>query len=396
MANLIFDEGEWDNYEWAFQGDLDATLYYMLDHLPHWWNKTGRSSPGSNTFEILRAYAIDMSLYSDEIRNMKNEVFVDTSTGTYLDDLGKFYLLLRKTNETDAQFRGRIKSYRSTFSGGGTKEAIENSILQEFGATCVVTDNVGSSWCKAKVTMSTTEWISYIAGSEDAYYNLIANVKAAGIYLGTNLVTDNPVFTEINYLGEIFRIEAGQVFTETFSGTADDLKFAVQLNILGGLDLVWDEDEWDWYNWWSEIFEPVETVRFDVQTHWEETMSQTEFFVAGANLSPLDIQSQLDLLTFLIFKDIDETNTLSEDIGITASINIPLDTQSQTEYLEQSLFLNIPSTISHNEILALAVQTTLPLDTQSQTEDIDLLFNLIWEPVGPSGQESEWDSGAWS
>jgi len=412
MVSLNWDVGNWDDDEWAYATDVAATLNTMLDYLPHWWNKKARASPGSNTYEILNSYAQEFGLYSDELANMKNEVFVDTSTGTYLDALAKLYLLVRRANESDPAFRGRIKAFRTTFTGGGTKKAIESSIYDEFAGTiAVVTDTPGSSWCKATITISSSDWVGKIEGQEASYYSLINNVKAAGIDLSTTIMLVNPIFNEINYLGEYVAIGTNTSVFDTQTQT-EDLRFSAELNLERSGDLIWDIDNWDDNYWESGIMEHLETIKILAQQRFNESTTRAEFISYSAGASIIETSSKTEDIHYDLGTKPFETYSPGETIKFGVGLSLAIESMTRTEVIEQTIFLNIPSPITmiwdtdnwddsiwsqeedfdRTEIVTYEVQVK-QIETQSQAENIDLAYNLIWDGIG---QEGDWNSGNWS
>jgi len=417
MVDLIWDSSDWDSADWAFEGDQDAILNFMLDTLPHWWNKTGRSSPGSNTFEILRAFAEEFNLNAIEIAEMRKEVFVNTSTSTFLDSLGKFFLLTRKINETDVAFRGRIKSFRATFAGGGTQNAIENSIFQEFDdAIAIVTDTPGTSWAKADVTISNSEWVTKIQGEEAAYFALLDNVKAAGIFL-TTVITIGiiPEILDLLPHAEVVDFGVGQLITET-QAQADALTFGVSLDIGGVGDLIWDVNNWDENNWTSEIFKAVDIFSIGVALPITETTTLGgEVVVIGLNFQPVDIMSQgpdvltfavqlgltdtnlpTDIVTFGVGLDLSDTTTLgAEDVSFGVGLEIN-DTNTQAaDDLTFTVDLTLTDSNTPLDIVTFGVGLEVPLESISHAEDVtqqiflNIPNNLIWD-------SGNWDFQEWS
>lgn len=101
----------------------------ILRRFPSWW----RRDTDSNTFGLIKSFSNEFDGFSTESNNMKLEMYVDTATGIYLDDLAKIFKLIRKPGETDTQLRARIKAYWPGFSGGGTKDAIISTINKMTG-----------------------------------------------------------------------------------------------------------------------------------------------------------------------------------------------------------------------------------------------------------------------
>lgn len=103
---------------------LDEVRTRLLDYLPDAYAK----DPGTTNYGLMTGYASEINVLYGALSLLHSELYVNTATGQYLDDLAKIFRLARKTGETDAQFRGRIKAYWSIFSGGATVQAIKDAI----------------------------------------------------------------------------------------------------------------------------------------------------------------------------------------------------------------------------------------------------------------------------
>lgn len=103
---------------------VDEVRTRLLDYLPDPYDK----EPGSVNYGLMTAYATELNELYAVIGLLHTQLYVNTATGAYLDELARIFRLSRKTGETDAQFRGRIKAYWEVFSGGATIQAIKDAI----------------------------------------------------------------------------------------------------------------------------------------------------------------------------------------------------------------------------------------------------------------------------
>ena len=149
----------------------------VLDRLPSWWRK----DLDSNTYGLVKSFAFEYGAISNESYKMQDEVYVNTSTGSYLDALGRIFKLSRRAGETDSQFRTRIIAYWPGFSGGGTKDAIVTTINKITGvptSDIAVTEIPDELKINVDVVLTTPESLTLIPTLEQ----VIWAIKAAGVY----------------------------------------------------------------------------------------------------------------------------------------------------------------------------------------------------------------------
>ena len=75
-------------------------------------------------FSFIDSIAHELRKQKKELVNIKRTHWIDTSYGKNLDLLAKIYKLYRKQEESDEDFRNRIKRFLFEFTGGGTKKSI--------------------------------------------------------------------------------------------------------------------------------------------------------------------------------------------------------------------------------------------------------------------------------
>ena len=165
-------------------------IYKLLDELPEYWNK----SENTTTYQFLYSIALELEVMETQIENMSSEIFVDTSTGNYLNELARLFRLSRKSNETDAQLRARVKSYWPGFSGGGTLDAFKATINR-------ITDVPETDITLTEIDFMKVA-IEIIFDSEEDYdlsemlISAIEQIKAAGVYVSPNFVLTGSLFGE--------------------------------------------------------------------------------------------------------------------------------------------------------------------------------------------------------
>lgn len=106
-------------------------IYNMLNELPNFRNK----DENSNNYKFLNSVAIQLDEVETQSNNMTSEVYISTASNQYLDDLGNLFKLVRQENETDAEFRDRIKSHWNTYSWSGSNDGIKLALSEVLGTS---------------------------------------------------------------------------------------------------------------------------------------------------------------------------------------------------------------------------------------------------------------------
>ena len=191
----------------------------LLNSLPSWWAKESNS----NTYQFLLSFAEEFDDFDTEMSNMHDEIFIDTSSGTYLNELGRMFRLARRTGETDTEFRARILAYWPGFSGGGTKPSIADTINRITGVALTDITTVEDFPLKFRTSVDSTINYGDLIGTIN---DVIWQVKAAGVYpfltfsisfgneSGTGYEQDK--FTVIDYL-DIIPVGEFRIFTADLS-----------------------------------------------------------------------------------------------------------------------------------------------------------------------------------
>ncbi|MCK5217566.1 MAG: hypothetical protein KAJ93_07240 [Methanosarcinales archaeon] len=76
--------------------------------------------PTSNNYKLLSIFADEYDEIETTISDIKSAHFVDSATGTSLDNLGILLQTFRETAETDAHYRIRLKTMWARYIGSGT------------------------------------------------------------------------------------------------------------------------------------------------------------------------------------------------------------------------------------------------------------------------------------
>jgi hypothetical protein len=93
----------------------------IINRIPQFYKSWDKESI---LFSFIDSFAHELRKQKKELVNIKRTHWIDTSYGKNLDLLAKIYKLYRKQEESDEDFRNRIKRFLFEFTGGGTKKSI--------------------------------------------------------------------------------------------------------------------------------------------------------------------------------------------------------------------------------------------------------------------------------
>jgi hypothetical protein len=93
----------------------------IINRLPQFYKGWDKESI---LFSFIDSFANELRKQRKELLNIKRTHWIDTSYGKNLDLLANIFKLSRKQDESDEDFRNRIKRFLFEFTGGGTKKSI--------------------------------------------------------------------------------------------------------------------------------------------------------------------------------------------------------------------------------------------------------------------------------
>lgn len=106
-----------------------GSINNILNRLPEFYNK----EIGSNIYAIMSSLAIEVDRIYDGITRLDNMIGIDTTTGLDLDARwGRLTGVIRRSGETDEQYRIRLK-LRMSMETGGTVKAIQYAVAPIIG-----------------------------------------------------------------------------------------------------------------------------------------------------------------------------------------------------------------------------------------------------------------------
>ena len=184
-------------------------IYKLLNELPEFYEKDETTT----TYQYMYSLALEFEDVEDTIDDLNSAIFVDTSTGQYLNDLARLFRLSRKSDETDAELRSRIKGYWPGFSGGGTIDAFKQTVNRITGVSIANVDVNEIDFMKLviDIVLDGTEQYTLIETIDE----ILQDIKAAGTWLDSRYVlTGAPLSDELTIGEAISFIESGTgIFT---------------------------------------------------------------------------------------------------------------------------------------------------------------------------------------
>ena len=125
----------------------------------------------------------------NQITELRKNIQLSTAEGSQLDSIGRLFLLPRLENETDTDYRARIKAYWPGYSGGGTIESIKQTINRMTGvdeSDITVIDYHSGSYIqplKFRVVVD----IPSLGVTANTVSTVLHQTKAAGTYVIPNI-----------------------------------------------------------------------------------------------------------------------------------------------------------------------------------------------------------------
>ena len=154
----------------------------LLDNLPQHMTK----DEDSNNYNFFKSLKSSLDNITININGTENSIQLNTATGAYLDAIGKLFSLNRTTNESDTNFRARIKAYFQANIGGGSKPNMKDALANSFGVPeeniTVVISTVSSSIFHLEVLVTDTVPLEIF----NNVLQIVDKTKAAGVYFDTS------------------------------------------------------------------------------------------------------------------------------------------------------------------------------------------------------------------
>ena len=153
----------------------------ILDNLPTYWKKDSTSK----NYKFITSFDDNFQDVSDQTANLKLTIQLNTSTGQALTDLGAIFALNRNADESDNDYRARIKAYWPGFSGGGTIVSIKQTVNRMTGIpeddVNVIEFHSGTYIQPLKVVVEAT--VPSLGTSVNVVSEVLQSTKAAGVYI---------------------------------------------------------------------------------------------------------------------------------------------------------------------------------------------------------------------
>jgi len=157
----------------------------LLGYLPTYWKKDS----GSNNYNLFYSFVDDMSDVDSQIAELKLNIQISTATGSQLDDIGRLFLLPRLDDETDTDYRARIKAFWPGYSGGGTIASIKQTINRMTGVSVddITINEYHTGSYIQPLKFEVVVEIPTLGVSVNTVSDMIRATKAAGTYVIPNI-----------------------------------------------------------------------------------------------------------------------------------------------------------------------------------------------------------------
>jgi hypothetical protein len=198
----------------------------LLDRFPSFYNTWDGNSL---IFKVLSAFGKRLDEAEKELIAVLRSHWIDTAFGSDLDKLGSIFNIKRKSDESDGEYRERLKRAVMEFKGGGTINAVLSTVRAELGLPRnypleIIENPPEKKYREFEVRTGET----FKLGSEsvlDATPSITISVKTEGAKVTNpmliNLDTEEMIsFNGIIHSGERLRIEAGKAFLNDRDVTA--------------------------------------------------------------------------------------------------------------------------------------------------------------------------------
>jgi len=133
---------------------------------------------GKNLESLLNSYISQLQFEETQINNLKLDLQIDTAKGVYLELIGRLLQVGRQSNESDSDYRSRIKTYISTVSIKTTENAFVKVLEESFGLS---SDNYTISESANKITIRVE--LDGVSSEEDSLKENLDAIKGAGKYI---------------------------------------------------------------------------------------------------------------------------------------------------------------------------------------------------------------------
>jgi len=164
---------------------IDEIVKETFDRfIPGFWHRAGTNE------QLIRGFSGENHEMSKSISKTFNELFLNSATGQYLDDFGYLFKKNRKENETDEDYRKRLKAHYQLFLNAGIKKSMKETISIEFNIDESDIDIVEVSRFSGFYLMSTME-------ATDAWYGTGISADTDIFYKGTQSIQATATEAEV-------------------------------------------------------------------------------------------------------------------------------------------------------------------------------------------------------
>ena len=260
------------------------------------------------TFNYMDSFGDEIDVVWDTMDYIQKTSWIDTSTGNDLDRVAAIFDLLREAGETDPVFRARIKATIPTFTGGGTKSAIQDVIYGYTGVRPTIVDGIYPA--EFYVTLPDTD----IAGVD--IEDMLAQIdvaKAAGVVYTFDVAV--PASDEVDVVDLGVEIESNKSILESPLIVEDT-------SIVGSKDLEDSQSVLDTDFVIDTDLEVADTNAPEDELHYHAYLAVRRNTDMQGALKWSIGRDWSDDWTWAPYSDVDEMVVVSDTVTITGSYDI--------------------------------------------------------------------------
>ena len=146
---------------------------------------------------VIGSWNLEIQRGEDAVTNLRNQIYINSCSGSNMDDLAKLFRLPRNTGEADSEYRQRIKGYFQSAISFGTKDNLKSALasLLSIDESDVTITELSALIIKIEIP------VPFDLDLVDAVSETISTTKAAGVYVREELEftkTENVTVTSVS------------------------------------------------------------------------------------------------------------------------------------------------------------------------------------------------------
>jgi hypothetical protein len=176
----------------------------ISERLPHFYNHWDQ---GSSIFGLIAAMGKRLDESEKELISIMRLHWIDTASRDDLDKLGALYNIKRKEDETDSEFRDRLKTAIISYKGGGTIDAIQMFVKltlklpQDYPVQII--ENPPLELKRTWKVSAGREWVVNPRNIKDTVPDIILTIETENTKIADPTITNLTIGETITYRGNL-------------------------------------------------------------------------------------------------------------------------------------------------------------------------------------------------